>query len=63
MLAKEDVLERLQRDILPDGTSQFNFSRDMSAKHRELELLKELESEGRIQKLTVSLKSALYRLL
>lgn len=63
MVTKEAVLERLQQNVLPDGTSQFDYSRDMSAKHLEQELLDELETEGYIQQLTISLGYALYRLL
>lgn len=63
MVTKEAILEKLQQNVLPDGTSQFDFSRDMSAKHREQELLDELEVEGVIQRLTVALGYALYRLL
>ena len=49
--------------MLPNGDYRFCYSRDMSAKHLEQELLEELESEGRIQLQTVALGYAIYRML
>lgn len=60
---KIDLLSELQQNAAPDGTVQFNFSTDLSVKHKELKILNELESEGYIYRLTAALGYAIYRVL
>lgn len=58
---KTEILSMLEQNKSDNGTAQFTFSSDLSVKKTELEILKELENEGYIQKLTVSLGYAVYQ--
>lgn len=62
-MKKENILALLQQNVNADGVVQFNFSQDLSVKHDELKILKELESEGYIRQLTTALGYTIYRML
>lgn len=62
-MTKEEILVRLKQNSDVNGISQFNFSRDNSIKVIEQNLLKELESDGCIKRLTIALGYAVYRTL
>lgn len=63
MLNKTDLLSELQQNASSDGTVQFNFSTDLSVKREELKILKELESEGYLHRLTAAIGYVIYRVL
>lgn len=58
---KTEILSMLQQNKSGNGTAQFTFSHDLSVKKTELKILKELENDGCIQKLTASLGYAIYQ--
>ncbi len=59
-MSKTEILSKLQQDADANGVVQFDFSSDLSVKKVELNILKELEYEGYITKLTNSLGYAIY---
>lgn len=59
-MSKTEILSKLRQDADTDGIVQFNFSNDLSVKKVELDILKELEYEGYITKLTITLGYAIY---
>lgn len=60
---QSEILSTLKQNATSDGTSQFNFSRDLSVKQSEQEMLEQLEADGYIQQLTISLGYAVYHVL
>lgn len=60
---KEEILFQLQQNTSNDGTSQFNFSNDMSVRASELKLLNELVEDCSIEKLSSALGYSIYRIL
>lgn len=60
---RENILYMLRQNADTNGRSQFDFSHDNSAKLSEQKILEQLESEGIIQKLTVTLGYGIYRIL
>lgn len=62
-MSNDEILTKLRQSATAEGTSQYIFSSDMSTKQSELEILKELESEGYIQQLSIALGYAIYRVL
>lgn len=62
-MTKDEILTLLQQNCDVNGISQFNFSHDSSIKVIEQDLLKNLETERLIQKLTAALGYAVYQFL
>ena len=62
-MSRDEILLVLHKNVQENGTVQFNFSSNLAVKKQELEILKSLENDFYIQRLTIALGYAIYRIL
>lgn len=60
-MSRDELLLELRKNTDATGAVEFKFSNDVVIKKQEQDALKSLENDGYIQRLTVALGYAIYR--
>ena len=60
-MSRDELLLELRKNAEATGAVEFKFSNDVVIKKQEQDALKSLENDGYIQRLTVALGYAIYR--